>query len=35
MTLLRATKDKLYNSNNMYKNYLHKYPNNRITSNLT
>ena len=28
MTLLRVTKAELYNSNNMYKNYLQQYLNN-------
>ena len=33
MTLLRATKAELYNSNNIYKIYLQQYLNNRITKN--
>ena len=34
MTLLRATKAELYNSNNIYKNYLmQQYLNNRKTNN--
>ena len=33
MTLLRATKAELYNSNYLYKNYLQSYLNNRTNNN--